>query len=140
VSLRDQLASIHQRRGFLTPEVLVEEARPADHPLHSRFEWDDSIAGEAYRKVQAAELIRSVRIVYKPADDKDESKSVRAWQAVRTERGHVYEPTETVLEDPLLRRILLADMLRDWQALKRRYHNLAEFSEMVRADLETDVA
>jgi hypothetical protein len=31
-------------------------------------------------------------------------------------------------------------MLRDWQALKRRYHNFAEFSEMVRADLETDVA
>lgn len=140
MSLRDQLAAIHQQRGYLTPALVVDEARPADHPLHDRFEWDNSIAGEAYRQGQAHELIRSVRVTYKLADENNEKKTTRSWQSVRTERGYVYEPVEKVVEDPLLRRIVLAEMERDWQALKRRYQNFAEFAAMVREDLEQDVA
>lgn len=138
MSLRDQLRTIHQRHGVLTPELVVNEARPADHPLHSRFEWNDAIAGEAHRRAQAQELIRSVRVVYKPADEREESKSIREWQSVRTEHGNVYEPSEAVTADPLLRRIVLADMEREWKALHRRYSHFAEFAEMVQADLTND--
>lgn len=49
--------------GVLTPAAVVDAARDESHPLHDRFEWDDSKAAEAHRLNQARVLIRSVRVV-----------------------------------------------------------------------------
>jgi hypothetical protein len=140
MSLRDQLSGIYQRHGILTPDIVVNEARPADSPLHNRFEWDDSIAAEAHRRAQAQELIRSVKVVYRPADEKESSKKIREWQAVRTERGSEYKPVEEVAMDPMLRKIVLADMEREWKALHRRYSQFSEFIAMVTADMNSNAA
>lgn len=56
--LRSALTDIYRARGELTPQLVVDEARPKDAPLHDRFEWDNKVAGEAYRRVQAQQLIR----------------------------------------------------------------------------------
>jgi hypothetical protein len=138
MSLRDQLQAIYDGHGKLTPAIVVDEARNEEHPLHTRFEWDDAAAGEAWRRQQAHELIRSVRVVYKEADEKNSERSVRAYHAVRTEDGHAYEPVEKVTEDDFTRRLVLADMEREWKALRRRYDQFEEFLSMVRRD--TDAA
>ncbi len=59
--------------GLLQPETVVESARPASSPLHSRFEWDNTVAGQQYRIWQERQLIRvSVEIIIpsmeKPTD------------------------------------------------------------------------
>jgi hypothetical protein len=136
VSLRDELQKIYDQNGRLTPALVVDEARDESHPLHSRFEWDDAAAGEAWRRQQAHELIRSVRVVYREADDKNPEKSVRAFHAVRSEKEHVYEPVEKVVADDFTRQLVLRDMEREWQALRRRYDQFAEFLEMVRRDVD----
>lgn len=136
MSLRDQLQAIYDQRGKLTPAIVVDEARAENHPLHSRFEWDDKVAGEAWRRQQAHELIRSVRVVYKQADETSPEKSVRAYHAVRTEDGHVYEPAEKVAQDEFARQLVLGDMRREWEALKRRYESFQEFLDMIRRDLD----
>lgn len=135
MNLRDALQEIYDRRGELTPALVVEEARDETHPLHSRFEWDDAAASEKYRQAQAQELIRSVKVVYREATDKEAARSVRAFHAVRRENGHVYEPVEKVVEDPFTKRLVLADMEREWKALHRRYEQFAEFTQMVHRDL-----
>jgi len=140
VSLRDQLQQIYDTRGVLTPAIVVDEARHEEHPLHDRFEWDDAVAGEAWRREQAHELIRSVRIVFKAADDSSPEKSVRAFHAVRAEKGHVYEPAEKVAGDEFLSRLVLADMRREWTALKKRYDEFEEFWSMVRGELPGSAA
>ena len=48
--------------GPLTPQRVVAAARDASNPLHGQFEWDDSVAGEAYRIEQARSLVRSIKI------------------------------------------------------------------------------
>lgn len=136
MSLRDILQGIYDQHGELTTALVLDEARDENHPLHNRFEWDDAAAGEQWRHGQAAELIRSVKVVYKEATEKEEERTVRAYHAVRSPKGFAYQPAEKVAEDPLMRRMLLADMQRDWQDLKRRYQRFAEFADMVRADLE----
>ena len=133
---RDELQKIYDQRGQLTPALVVEEASDPAHPLHSRFEWDNSVAGERWRKAQAQELIRSVKVVYKQATERDPARSVRAFHAVRRPDGNVYEPAERVVEDPFTRQLVLADMEREWKALKRRYEQFSEFAAMVRQDLE----
>lgn len=140
MSLRDQLQAIYDQHGKLTPEIVVNEARDKDHPLHNRFEWDNEVAGEAWRREQAHRLIQKVKVVYREADDKQPEKSVRAFHAVRSEKGHVYEPVDKVVRDDFTRQLLLNDMRREWQALKRRYEEFEEFLHMVRADLGEDAA
>lgn len=131
-NLRDQLETIYRDRGELTPELLVDVARPKDHPLHDRFEWDNRIAGEAYRRDQAHRLITSVRIKYISSD---RPKDVRAFVAVPRPNSTQpsYEPTEEVLIDDFKRNVLLQQMEREWRTMQARYGDFIEFTEMVRA-------
>lgn len=140
MSLRDELQNIYDQYGSLTPALVVDTARSKTHPLHDRFEWNDKVAGEAWRRQQAHELIRSVKVVYREADDANPEKSVRAFHAVRAEKGHVYEPVDKVIADDFTRRLVLQDMEREWRALHRRYQNFEEFAAMVRHDLGSEAA
>lgn len=139
MSLRDQLQKIEKDHGALTPRVVVDAARDENHPLHERFEWEDSVAGERWRTYQAAQLIRSVRVTYKPGTDSDAPRSVRAFHAVRTENGNVYRGAEDIANDEFARALVLSDMEREWKQLLRRYREFEEFLSMVRTDIE-DVA
>jgi hypothetical protein len=142
--LRSELTGIYQQHGELTPQIVVDEARQEDAPLHGRFEWDDSIAGEKYRLEQAARLIRTVRIEYS-SPQSDEKRFIRAFSSLY-ESGEPerqgYAPTEEVLENPITRKILLGNMQRDINQLKKRYGHLAEFADMMRRaiDGEEDAA
>lgn len=132
-NLRESLTRIYEERGQLTPQLVVDDARPVDSELHSRFEWDDAIAGEEYRLVQARNLIRSVEIVYTPADD-PEPRRVRAYSTVRgQDPDHMgYKKTEDLLQDDFSRKLLLKQCQRDIAALQKRYGHLSEFAQMLR--------
>ena len=132
--LRTQLLAIYETNGTLTPALVVQTARDPDHPLHGRFEWDDSVAAEKYRLSQGGELIRSIKISYR--DDRGEYKDVRQYHSFRsTDGGHRYEPVEKVVNDPMLDRILRNDMEREWKALRKRWEGYVEFSTMIKRDL-----
>lgn len=134
--LRDELLSVRAQHGKLTPQVVVDTARDPEHPLHSRFEWDDSVAGEAWRRQQAHDLIRKAKVVYREASDAEPEKAVRAFVAIRAEEGHVFDPVEEVADDPFRRKLALADMEREWKTLYRRYQEFGEFLDMVRRDVD----
>jgi len=136
MSLRDALQSVYDQRGELTPRLVVAEWRDPHHPDHDRLEWDDGVAGEKYRQVQAGDLIRSVHIVYRKAEGTRREGRIRAWQSVRGEDSHTYRPSEEVAADPLLRQIVLMDMAREWKELKARYGSFAEFARMVADDMQ----
>lgn len=136
MSLRDELLRVRAERGVLTPANVVEDARPDGSPLHHRFEWDDSIAAESYRRAQAADLIREVRVTY--AAPSGESRSVRAFVSTRPageSLSSAYEPTEEAMADPFTSQLLLRMFRRDWEAFKSRYEQLAEFRDVVLGDV-----
>lgn len=131
MSLRDQLNDVRREFGALTPANVVEAATPEDHPLHSRFEWDDAVAGHEYRKVQAGELIRSVRVSYQQPSG-PERRSVRAFVSVRRERAEPsYEPVEEVVANEFSRQLLLNECRREWATFERKYGDLKEFAQIV---------
>lgn len=135
MSLRDQLQTIYDQHNRLTPQLVVDEARPDDHPLHNRFEWDDEIAGEAWRRHQAHELIRSVKIVRKD-DSGREYPKVRAFHALRLDDGISYEPLDSIIDNEFQVRLLLSDMRREWRTLKARYDQFHEFWQIVKGDVQ----
>lgn len=133
-NLRDQLEGIYRTKGVLTPQIVVDVARPENHPLHDRLCWDNDVAGEKYRLIQAHQLIQSVRIKYVTSD---RPKDIRAWQPVYgpDSRQPGYEPTEEVLQDDFKRAVLIQQMEREWKTMQARYGDLVEFAEMVRASV-----
>ena len=136
-STRDELLAIRDANdGVLTPEIVVDVARDPAHPLHSRFEWDDSVAAEKYRRDQAHVLIQKAKVAYQPRGESGPPRLVRAFVAMRAGEGHVFDPVEEVAQDPLRRRMALADMEREWKTLRRKYEEFAEFLDMVRRDID----
>lgn len=133
-SLRDHLIEIRNKHKSLTPIAVEQEARDPKHPLHNRFEWDDTVAGYKYRLSQASEIIRSVRIVETPGEDSD----LRAFVAVREKTSHKadYVPTEEAMASPFMRELVLRDMQREWETLRKRWQHMAEFADMVKKSID----
>lgn len=132
--VHEQLLAIRAEHGELTPQVVVDAARDESHPLHNRFEWNDTIAAEAHRRSQAAELIRSVKVIYTETPDGEERK-VRAWSATEAPTN-CYQPTEEVMADGFGRKLLLRQAERDMLQIKRKYGHLQEFATIVTTVME----
>lgn len=132
-ALRDHLHAIRDTAGELTPRVVVDVARDPGHPLHNRFEWDDSVAGEKYRLHQARELIR---IAVEFVDGTDGPVKVRSFHSVNRVDGPTYEPVADIKTDPFMSKLVLQAAEREWKSLYQKYAHLAEFLDAVRRDVE----
>jgi hypothetical protein len=117
--------------GILNPHHVLDVARDPQHILHPQFEWDDAVAGEAYRLAQVGGLVRSVRMdVFKKGDAarKVELTTTRGFQSrpsMRSREGG-YEPVAAILADTDKRAELIAQVLRELTAYRKRYAELSE--------------
>lgn len=111
----------------LIPENVVNVARDENNILHEMFEWDDSIAGEKYRKQQASKIIAniSVKVI---AEDKP-NKLVRAF--VTTKKNSGFKPIEKVVKDVDQYALLLDKAYRELNYIKIKYENLKEIQELL---------
>lgn len=110
-----------EHQGIITPDAVLEDARNEDSPLHKYFEWDDTVAANAYRKDQARELIRSVRLVL--TENKFQISSiayVRNPDAEADEQGYT-SVVELRSDKEKARRALTAELQRAENALQRAY-------------------
>ena len=133
------LQGIYAENGRLTAMLVVDAARPVGSPLHSRFEWDDTIAGPAYRLQQAGAVIRSVKVVRDDAPDLEPTR-VRAFVHLPTTLGEdetddaaTYVPVEVVAGNAEMDALARKEMQRRIQALRRTYASYAAFWEEIHA-------
>ena len=49
-------------REEVTPELVLQKAKKKSSAMHDLFEWDDEVAAEKFRRTQALELLRSIKI------------------------------------------------------------------------------
>lgn len=100
-----------ERIEYKDAESVVKAARKSKGELHKCFEWDDSIAGEEYRKEQARLVLRML-VVKTNVERGDEVVTIypRAYESVRyaddegkPEKAMTYVPTRKALADPELR-------------------------------------
>jgi len=124
----DRIAS--ENGGLLLPSAVVDAARPASSPLHSKFEWDDTAAAEQYRLQQARQLIRiTVNVIGGRADEE------KLWVSLKPDRtnGGGYRGIVSVMSDTNLRNQLLEDALEDAENFQQKYRHLSELSEVFAA-------
>lgn len=131
------MRDIHRRHDRLTPGLVVEEARQVGSPLHDHFEWDDAVAGERFRLVQAGDLIRKFRITY-GHDTDGTPQTVREWVSVaRPDQPRGYIPTDTAVADPFTREVLKRECLREAHAFKIKYQALEDYAQIVQGLADT---
>jgi hypothetical protein len=125
----EELTRIAKRGGGLKNQVIVDESRPENSPLHAHFEWDDCIAAEAHRRKQASNLIAFIRVV-KGEDAEGEPILERPFihiTAADPFQQSTYYTTAKVLSHPELRQAAIADAIA---FLSRARGKLAEFKEL----------
>lgn len=142
MGLLESLQEIHDAHGELSADLVVTVASDPEHPLHGRFEWDDTAAAHQYRLAQASGLIRSVHIRREIAEGR--TIKIRAFVSRQELDGNPedaqpvghYLPVEEVLQSDLLATAWFRSLERDWKALKRRAGDCKEFAAMVAADID----
>lgn len=110
--------------GRLTAGLVVDEARPDEHPLHPAFEWDDAVAAEEHRKDQARKLLHSL-VVTVADSGRIESAPQRAFVHV-SDGDSYYTTLAAVLDDREKYENVLASARREFEAFRAKYHTLVE--------------
>ena len=127
------LQALYDEHKALTPELVVDAARPEDSLIHDQFEWDDQVAGEQHRLSQARRLIRTIKVTY--AKDLDgTARQVNRYQSTRVDAApgsRVYRDVGDIVQNQLEYQMLLRQMEIDWARFQRRYSHLKEFHDLV---------
>ena len=125
----EELARIEKEKGSLTPEMVVDESREEDAPLHPVFEWDDRKAAESYRIVQAGSLIRNVTV---KVEEAPRMEPVRAFVNVAPvgKRKGVFVSIKNAMDDADSRETVLARAMVELEKIKEKYKGLRELADV----------
>lgn len=136
-----RLDTLQSKYGFITPDLVVEDATPVDAPLHPAFEWDDTQAAVEHRKQQARLLIGSVVAVHytsQVTEGGDEigpmtPVTVRAFVIVQEDGQRVYTSTVVAMQDDYLRTQVLERALAELRSFQSKYQHLSELAVVYEA-------
>jgi hypothetical protein len=130
-TLNEALQAIYQQHGRLTPKIVLDTARDTAHQLHPLFEWDDSIAAEKYRLMQAGQVIARVKIVF-PDKEGGQAKVNRYIPVPQDDPGsRNYRDIEELVDDDVSSQIFFAQMEREVRSLHARYGAYSQFWELM---------
>lgn len=119
---------VYEKKGTLDLDYIHDDVARPNHPLHDRYEWDDTVAGREYRKQQIARDIRTIERVY--VGDEGEAASARAYlnnrEIGRGRRG--YSDAREVLKDPETLEHLRQSMELEIRSFRRRYGELEGYA------------
>lgn len=128
-----RIRSLIQKHGdIITPEIIVEDAKSVNSPLHNLFEWDDTEAAIKYRERQARDLLVSIRVLID--DNEENSQPIRAFvNIIDEEAGSGYIDSIRAVAIDEYREQLLMRALREINAWISRYNEFQELAELQKA-------
>lgn len=117
-----------------TPDDVVRLARPARHPLHDFFEWDDSEAARKFREEQARRLLRSIAVTYQTTEGPQQVRLfISVADSPEKHNAREYHQGITVLSDAELRARHVAEFKRRLSGLRHELARFEEFAAIVQA-------
>ena len=110
----------------VTPQQVLEKARNENTELHKCFEWDDAIASEKYRLIQARDVIRFLVIEEETVPtDRPEVRLM-----YKTDNATGYKPIKVIMQDKTEYEKLLERAWAELRAFKSKYAMLTELEEI----------
>ena len=115
--------------GGATPRQIVQSARAKNSPIHSLFEWDDTVAAAAHRETQAANYLRAIVVIHKEGDE--EPLEVRAFVSVVDGGARSYTSIYRAMSDTEMRNQVIDDAYEELEAWRKKYKDLEMFAELI---------
>ena len=106
-------------------EVVIEEARSEDSPIHKHFVWDNQEASHLYRKQQARHMINAVRVV----SEEGNVSPVPVFVNVREESGNYYQNINVVVKTPDLWKQVLNEVTAKLMSYETRLSALMSMEQ-----------
>lgn len=120
----------------ITAKELLDASREEEAPLHSCFEWDDTVAAEQYRVYQARKVIGSIEIKYVKNDTPAHLEQSRYFINVAPNAPKVQGQFATIdiaFSNDKYRNTVLKDALRNLRAFQLKYNRYTELSGVFKA-------
>lgn len=124
-----ELERIQEETGSISADLVLENAKPKDAPLHPYFEWNNTKAAEMYRLDQARYLVRNIAVqIERP--ESDEPLVTRAFVEIKGEEGP-YLSLSTVVQDVDLWKQLIKQARKDIEVFENKYSVLSEVVALI---------
>lgn len=123
----------------ITAKELLDASRDESAPLHSCFEWDDTVAAEQYRTWQALHLINSLRVTI--INEDREPITVRGLvniNSVAPKKQGEFVSFQRAMEVAEYRQQVLKNALLELRAFQRKYTLYEELNCIFKAIDEYD--
>ena len=111
----------------VSAEQIVNKARDEGTELHKCFEWDNDIAAEKYRLVQARYVVH--HLVIEEKEVPTDRPEIRFF--VKTGNKEGYKETKIVVQKEDEYKALLARAWAELRAFKKKYSCLKELQEIL---------
>jgi len=139
-----ELEACADEQGYINPQLVVDHARDEHSPIHTLFEWDDSIAANEHRKATArciagclVTVVRRIESepVFVEADIERLPAQIvtRAFVHVDTEMGSGYRSIRAALSNDTERTYLLEQAKNDMKTFEAKYAILDELAQVIKA-------
>lgn len=126
---QEALQELAKKNGNeLTPKNVVDAARSKESVLHKAFEWDDKVAGDKYRLMQARVLINNVRVVI---EGEKKQAFFNARVEIKGKAVQKYFPVERVKDDESIRLAILKDLVREIRHLQDKYKSVSQLNGLI---------
>ncbi len=120
--------------GGVTSQALLNASRAKDAPLHNRFDWNNTSAGEKYRLKQAGKLLREMTIMVNEERTREYQNIIIE---VDQQKVHKYYHIETIMSSEELKKKVLTQIAKKMREMMETYKQYKEIYKVVNeAELE----
>lgn len=130
----ERITQLSEKQGFVTPKMVLDDARKPSSPMHEYFDWDNKKAAECWRIEQAKYLIRNivVTVVNEECQEVRHFFSITPTEGMKTDATKVYVTLNSVLSDDNKRKEVVAYALRELNGWTERYRQYSELTPFVK--------
>lgn len=131
----ERIEELNKIHGEVTPQIMVDDARPESAVLHPCYEWDDSKAAEKYRCHQSKKIIGNLHVV-RIADARKEV-SVRGFVSIngRNEKAS-YRPFVVAMSEEKTKEQVIKNAKEELRYFKSKYENIIDVISVLKSFLE----
>lgn len=130
----DEIMEICDDIGSASPRDILEKARDDETELHKCFTWDDGVAAERYRLVEAGQIVRLLVVKHTEDESKPEPKPI-VFQRIfyKTTDNEGYKPVVQIMRKKDEYEAMLARAYSELQSFKNKYQMLSELETVFEA-------
>lgn len=116
----------------ITAKELLDASRDENAPLHSCFEWDDSVAAEKFRQEQARKIIIGIEVTKSETIPTTTRLFVNVVPTAAKKQGEFATIFQAMVVDDWREQVLM-DALKELRSFQRKYSVYKELADVCAA-------